>query len=157
MTNQDLSNDDGSSLHVSLGATMPDSGAVPVLKHASKFQPFGSSVKRCMIESGLTFTGNIKAQGTCTIAGHVIGNLIENANGELQVVISESGEVQGDIVASKISVMGACQGTVDASGGSVDLHPNSVMKGHIRYGQLQVNGAELNASLEHSTKKKSSV
>ena len=50
--------------------------------------------------------------------------------------------------------MGACQGTVDASGGSVDLHPNSVVKWHIRYGQLQVNSAELNATLERSTEKK---
>ena len=77
----------------------------------------------------------------------------EKASGELQVVISESGEVEGDIFASKVSVMGACQGTVDASGGSVDLHPNSVVKGHIRYGQLQVNGAELNATLERCTEK----
>ena len=106
-----------------------------------------------MIESGLTFTGTVTADGTCTIAGHLIGNMHEKASGELQVVISETGEVEGDIFASKVSVMGACQGTVDASCGSVDLHPNSVVKGHIRYGQLQVNGAELNATLERSTEK----
>ena len=154
MTNETLNSDDGNLTNVSLGAAMPDSGAIPVLTETSSFQQSGISVKRCMIESGLTFTGTVTADGTCTIAGHLIGNMHERASGELQVVISESGEVEGDIFASKVSVMGACQGTVDASGGSVDLHPNSVVKGHIRYGQLQVNSAELNATLERSTEKK---
>ncbi len=154
MTNDNSNHIDGNSTHVSLGAAMPDSGAIPVLTETSNFQQSGISVKRCMIESGLSFTGTVTADGTCTIAGHLIGNMHEKASGELQVVISESGNVQGDIYASKVSVMGACQGTVDASGGSVDLHPNSVVKGHIRYGQLQVNSAELNATLERSTEKK---
>ncbi|MBP6088544.1 MAG: polymer-forming cytoskeletal protein [Polaromonas sp.] len=153
MTNDNSNHIDGNSTHVSLGAAMPDSGAIPVLTETSNFQQSGISVKRCMIESGLSFTGTVTADGTCTIAGHLIGNMHEKASGELQVVISESGEVEGDIFASKVSVMGACQGTVDASGGSVDLHPNSVVKGHIRYGQLQVNGAELNATLERCTEK----
>ena len=153
MTNDNSNHIDGNSTHVSLGAAMPDSGAIPVLTETSNFQQSGISVKRCMIESGLSFTGTVTADGTCTIAGHLIGNMHEKASGELQVVISESGEVEGDIFASKVSVMGACQGTVDASCGSVDLHPNSVVKGHIRYGQLQVNGAELNATLERSTEK----
>ena len=153
MTNDNSNHIDGNSTHVSLGAAMPDSGAIPVLTETSNFQQSGISVKRCMIESGLSFTGTVTADGTCTIAGHLIGNMHEKASGELQVVISESGEVEGDIFASKVSVMGACQGTVDASCGSVDLHPNSVVKGHIRYGQLQVNGAELNATLERCTEK----
>ena len=153
MTNDNSNHIDGNSTHVSLGAAMPDSGAIPVLTETSNFQQSGISVKRCMIESGLSFTGTVTADGTCTIAGHLIGNMHEKASGELQVVISETGEVEGDIFASKVSVMGACQGTVDASCGSVDLHPNSVVKGHIRYGQLQVNGAELNATLERCTEK----
>jgi cytoskeletal protein CcmA (bactofilin family) len=49
-------------------------------------------------------------------------------------------------------VMGTCNGTIDASGGSVDLHAKSVVSGHIRYGQLQVNGADLNATLERVAK-----
>jgi cytoskeletal protein CcmA (bactofilin family) len=49
-------------------------------------------------------------------------------------------------------VMGTCNGIIDASGGSVDLHAKSVVSGHIRYGQLQVNGADLNATLERVAK-----
>ena len=154
MTNETLNSDDGSLTNVSLGASMPNSGVIPVLTQTSNLSPSGHPIKRCLVESGLSFTGNVTAEGTCTIAGNLVGNMHEKASGELQVVISESGNVQGDIYASKVSVMGACQGTLDASGGSVDLHPNSVVKGHIRYGQLQVNSAELNATLERSTEKK---
>ncbi len=132
---------------------MPDSGAIPVLAQTSIVAASQASVQRSMIETGLTYKGNVTANGICTIAGHLIGNVQEKASGELQVVISESGDMHGDILASKVSVMGSCQGTVDASGGSVDLHPNSAVKGHIRYGQLQVNSAELNATLERVTVK----
>lgn len=132
---------------------MPDSSVIPVLTQTSVFQVADKSVQRCLIEAGLTFKGNVTADGTCTIAGDFIGNLQETASGKLHVVISESGHLLGDVFASKISVMGVCQGTMDASGGSVDLHPNSVVKGQIRYSQLQVNGAELNAALERVTEK----
>jgi cytoskeletal protein CcmA (bactofilin family) len=108
--------------------------------------------KLCMIEEGITFTGNVALQGICTIAGQVIGNLKEQANATSQIVITETGSVKGDIFSNKVSVMGTSNGTIDASGGSVDLHAKSVVNGHIRYGQLQVNGADLNATLERVQK-----
>ena len=108
--------------------------------------------KLCVIEEGVTFTGNVALQGTCTIAGQVIGNLKEQANANSQIVITETGSVKGDIYSHKVSVMGTSSGTIDASGGSVDLHAKSVVNGHIRYGQLQVNGADLNATLERVQK-----
>jgi cytoskeletal protein CcmA (bactofilin family) len=108
--------------------------------------------KLCMIEEGITFTGNVALQGICTIAGQVIGNLKEQTNATSQIVITETGSVKGDIFSNKVSVMGTANGTIDASGGSVDLHAKSVVNGHIRYGQLQVNGADLNATLERVQK-----
>lgn len=108
--------------------------------------------KLCMIEEGITFTGNVALQGICTIAGQVIGNLKEQANATSQIMITETGSVKGDIFSNKVSVMGTSNGTIDASGGSVDLHAKSVVNGHIRYGQLQVNGADLNATLERVQK-----
>jgi cytoskeletal protein CcmA (bactofilin family) len=108
--------------------------------------------KLSVIEEGVTFTGNAALQGTCTISGQIIGNLKEQAGATSQVVITETGSVKGDIYSHKVSVMGTCSGTIDASGGSVDLHAKSVVNGHIRYGQLQVNGADLNATLERVAK-----
>jgi cytoskeletal protein CcmA (bactofilin family) len=147
-----------------LGQAMPDVMHIPVLTHietltdvvempSATIHMVGHGGKLCMIEDGITFTGNAALQGTCTIAGQIVGNLKEQAGATSQIVITETGSVKGDIFSHKVSVMGACSGTIDASGGSVDLHAKSVVTGHIRYGQLQVNGADLNATLERIAKK----
>ena len=147
----------------SLGQAMPDVLKTPVLTQvetpdvAEAEADTGAAVakkagKLCMIEEGITFTGNAALQGTCTIAGQIVGNLKEQAGATSQIVITETGSVKGDIFSHKVSVMGTCSGTIDASGGSVDLHAKSVVTGHIRYGQLQVNGADLNATLERAAK-----
>jgi cytoskeletal protein CcmA (bactofilin family) len=151
----------------SLGQAMPDVLKTPVLTQIETLDvdatqaDTGASLqgavvvktgKLCMIEEGVTFTGNAALQGTCTIAGQLIGNLKEQTGATSQIVITETGSVKGDIFSHKVSVMGTCSGTIDASGGSVDLHAKSVVSGHIRYGQLQVNGADLNATLERVAK-----
>lgn len=147
----------------SLGQAMPDVLKTPVLTQVDTVEvteadtDTGAAVavkagKLCMIEEGITFTGNAALQGTCTIAGQIVGNLKEQAGATSQIVITETGSVKGDIFSRKVSVMGTCSGTIDASGGSVDLHAKSVVNGHIRYGQLQVNGADLNATLERVAK-----
>jgi cytoskeletal protein CcmA (bactofilin family) len=147
----------------SLGQAMPDVFKTPVLTQVEALDveqteaDSGTEVviktgKLCMIEEGITFTGNAALQGTCTIAGQIVGNLKELAGATSQIVITETGSVKGDIFSRKVSVMGTCSGTIDASGGSVDLHAKSVVSGHIRYGQLQVNGADLNATLERVAK-----
>lgn len=147
-----------------LGLAMPDVLKTPVLTQVespdvTEVDTANSSTpdavkagKLCMIEEGITFTGNAALQGTCTIAGQIIGNMKEQAGATSQIVITETGSVRGDIFSHKVSVMGTCNGTIDASGGSVDLHAKSVVSGHIRYGQLQVNGADLNATLERVAK-----
>ena len=147
-----------------LGQAMPDVLKTPVLTQVETLvadeadagegasSETAKAGKLCMIEQGITFTGNAALQGTCTIAGQILGNLKEQAGATSQIVITETGSVKGDIFSHKVSVMGTCSGTIDASGGSVDLHAKSVVNGHIRYGQLQVNGADLNATLERVAK-----
>ncbi len=146
-----------------LGQAMPDVLKTPVLTQVEAPEVTEAEIdtgaaaaikagKLCMIEEGITFTGNAALQGTCTIAGQIVGNLKEQAGATSQIVITETGSVKGDIFSHKVSVMGTCSGTIDASGGSVDLHAKSVVSGHIRYGQLQVNGADLNATLERAVK-----
>jgi cytoskeletal protein CcmA (bactofilin family) len=151
----------------SLGQAMPDGLEIPVLTQVVTSEATASADtstsaasavtiktgKLSMIEEGVTFTGNAALQGTCTIAGQFWGNLKEQTGATSQIVITETGSVKGDIFSHKVSVMGTCSGTIDASGGSVDLHDKSVVTGHIRYGQLQVNGADLNATLERVVKK----
>ena len=148
-----------------LGSAMPDAHKAPLLTQLSQVETLsdsqasaGSSAtpskadKLCLIEEGITFTGNVSLQGPCTIAGDIVGNLREQPNATSQIVITETGSVEGDIFSHKVSIMGCYNGTLDASGGSVHLHDKSVVSGHIRYGQLQVNGADLNATLERVAK-----
>lgn len=156
------SNKYGQPAQTALGQAMPDVLKTPVLtqvessdavSETNKAETVPSKAgKLCMIEEGVTFTGNAALQGTCTIAGQLIGNLKEQAGATSQIVITETGSVKGDIFSQKVSVMGTSNGTIDASGGSVELHAKSVVTGHIRYGQLQVNGADLNATLERVAK-----
>ena len=161
------SNKYGQPAQTALGQAMPDVLKTPVLtqveandvasKAASadttKSQTGTSKAgKLSMIEEGVIFTGNATLQGACTIAGQLIGNLKEQAGATSQILITETGSVKGDIFSQKVSVMGTSNGTIDASGGSVELHAKSVVTGHIRYGQLQVNGADLNATLERVSK-----
>lgn len=160
------SNKYGQPAQTALGQAMPDVLKTPVLtqveatvaSEANSAETVPSKTvaskagKLSMIEEGVIFTGNATLQGACTIAGQLIGNLKEQAGATSQILITETGSVKGDIFSQKVSVMGTANGTIDASGGSVELHAKSVVTGHIRYGQLQVNGADLNATLERVTK-----
>lgn len=103
---------------------------------------------RTVIAEGLRFTGNAQLASACSISGHVIGDLKQAPPHLTAVVITETGHVIGDIVANKISVMGRTEGTLDAAGGSVALHDSASVSGHVRYSRIQVNGADLNATLE---------
>lgn len=160
------SNKYGQPAQTALGQAMPDVLKTPVLtqveatvaSEANSAETVPSKTvaskagKLSMIEEGVIFTGNATLQGACTIAGQLIGNLKEQAGATSQILITETGSVKGDIFSQKVSVMGTANGTIDASGGSVELHAKSVVTGHIRYGQLQVNGADLNATLERVAK-----
>lgn len=147
-----------------LGSAMPNADKTPILTQEvviqdnaqANYARSSKAGKMCLIEEGLTFTGMVTLKGPCTIAGQFVGNLYEHADAASQIVITETGVVEGDVVSHKVSVMGRYNGTIDASGGSVDLHAGSVVTGHIRYGQLQVNGADLNATLERVAAKSTS-
>jgi cytoskeletal protein CcmA (bactofilin family) len=90
-------------------------------------------------------------QSGCVIAGSVVGNIAQAPGAQVHVTVTETGDVRGDIKAHQIIVMGRTQGLLDASAGLVTLHESANVQGHVRYAKLQVNGAELNATLEKST------
>jgi cytoskeletal protein CcmA (bactofilin family) len=105
---------------------------------------------RSMVAEGMRFAGNAWLRGPCSIAGQVEGNLTQAQGSEAAVVVTETGHVKGDITAVKISVMGQTDGILDAGQGEVSLHDTARVQGIIRYGRIQVNGADLNATLERA-------
>lgn len=140
------------SLDVPVGSTLPSTAIVHVPTLNTAVQeldpPVTGGERRSVIAEGVSFVGNAQLRGVCSVGGTVEGNLVQSTGHSITVIVTESGSVKGDIVASTISVMGQTDGLLDATGGSVMLHEASRVSGHVRYNRLQVNGADLNATLE---------
>ena len=144
-------------LQVPAGAAMysGQSSQLPVLAPAQiSGAKDGNSDRSSMIAEGVNFVGNAQLIGLCTVGGKIEGNLMQSVGTSITVIVTETGHVKGDIVADNISVMGQTDGLLDAGGGSVALHDASRVSGHVRYNRLQVNGADLNATLEKAASKR---
>ena len=139
-------------LEVDVGKAMPPSqpAHLPLLQTEVQTRPMGEEgvPGRSMIAEGLHFVGRALLKGPCSVAGHVEGNLTQAGDAVVAVVVTETGRVLGDITAQKISVMGRTEGILDAGPGEVALHDTASVHGLVRYGRIQVNGADLNATLE---------
>ena len=157
MTNDDLNKTaPQSSLEVDVGNAMPyaQGTGLPVLSpqlqsatlEAEDAPENSPTVSR--VAEGIRFVGNAVLRGPCSVAGFVEGNLTQAADAQASVVVTETGRVTGDITAQKISVMGQTQGTLDSGQGEVTLHATARVQGLVRYRRIQVNGADLNATLE---------
>ena len=149
---------------VALGSKMPvPARKVPVLglgpqSGAETVQSTDDAKQaRSEIADGLNFVGNAVLHGVCTIKGHVEGNLRQAPGTKGAVIVTETGYVKGDIIADQISIMGRTEGLLDATGGSVSLHDSANVSGHVRYFRIQVNGSELNATLERAPGSAASV
>ncbi len=103
---------------------------------------------RSMLAEGMHFVGNAILRGPFSVSGQVDGNLSQAGGVQVSVVVTETGRVKGDITAHKISVMGHTDGMLDSGQGEVSLHDTASVHGLVRYGRIQVNGADLNATLE---------
>lgn len=138
---------------VDVGRAMPPPlrQDIPMLQPTSEPTPIGASdsaARRSMIADGIHFVGNALLRGPCSVAGRVDGNLTQADAADVSVVVTETGIVKGDITAQKISVMGRTEGILDSGQGEVSLHDSASVHGLVRYGRIQVNGADLNATLE---------
>ncbi len=141
-------------LEVDVGKPMPttQTAQMPMLQAGSGSEapvelPEGSPL-RSMVAEGMHFVGNAQLCGPCSVAGEVEGNLTQAPGAVVAVVVTETGRVKGDITARKISVMGHTDGILDSGEGEVALHDTASVHGLVRYGRIQVNGADLNATLE---------
>ncbi|MGA8513331.1 MAG: polymer-forming cytoskeletal protein [Burkholderiaceae bacterium] len=145
-------------MQVQAGATMYSGqpSQLPTLQVPAQVTGTGHEPndKSSMIAEGVNFVGNAQLIGLCSVGGKVEGNLVQSMGQSITVIVAETGYVKGDIVADNISVMGQTDGLLDAGGGSVALHDASRVSGHVRYNRLQVNGADLNATLEKAATKR---
>ena len=146
--------DSGQTLEVAVGNAMPPSqpSHLPLLQPTPLSGVAGEALEtnpaRSMVAEGMHFVGNALLRGPCSVAGLVEGNLTQAPDAAVAVVVTETGRVKGDITAQKISVMGHTDGILDSGQGEVALHDTASVHGLVRYGRIQVNGADLNATLE---------
>ena len=163
MTNEDLINPAPHRMEVEVGNAMPgaQSAGMPVLfaqlQSAPAEETPETSQALTKVADGMRFAGNAVLRGPCSIAGLVEGNLTQATDAVASVVVTETGQVTGDITAQKISVMGQTQGTLDSGQGEVTLHATARVQGLVRYRRIQVNGADLNATLERVTSPSNTV
>lgn len=143
-------------MEVDVGNAMPPSqpSNLPLLQPEPQSVPMldagESGTMRSLVAEGMRFVGNAELRGPCSIGGHIEGNIKQAPNVQVAVVVTETGRVKGDITAHKISVMGHTDGILDSGQGEVSLHDTASVHGLVRYGRIQVNGADLNATLERA-------
>lgn len=147
---------DTSSLPVDMGRALPPAQTerLPLLNPAQQGID-GEALPQAgsAIAQGMSFAGQAQLAGPCSIAGEFEGRLSQAAGAEIAVVVTETGIVKGDITAQRISVRGWTEGLLDAGTGEVTLHDGAQVQGRVRYGRIQVNGADLNATLERVVNK----
>jgi len=137
-------------LAVDVGKPMPSvlPDQLPMLHTGLQGQDVADGPARSLVAEGMHFVGHALLTGPCSVAGQFDGNLTQAVGASVAVVVTETGRVKGDITAQKISVMGRTEGILDAGQGEVALHDTASVHGLVRYGRIQVNGADLNATLE---------
>lgn len=147
-------------LEVDVGRAMPPAMAnnIPMLQSqdpaAAPIDATDTAAARSMLADGMYFVGNAVLRGPFSVAGQVDGNMTQADGVQVSVVVTETGRVKGDITAHKISVMGHTDGVLDSGPGEVSLHDSASVHGLVRYGRIQVNGADLNATLERVAPRK---
>lgn len=147
-------------LQIDVGHAMPPSQVshLPLLRTEAQGLPPGTPSDAgpdcSVVAEGMHFVGHALLRGPCSVAGQVEGNLTQAPDAVVAVVVTETGRLKGDITAQKISVMGHTDGILDAGQGEVALHDTARVHGLVRYGRIQVNGADLNATLERVAQQK---
>ena len=103
---------------------------------------FGSMKKRVdnpatdietIVGRDTTINGKISGSGNIRIDGHVDGGI--SITGD--VVIGESGAVQGDIKAGSLTVAGTVTGNVDCDG-NLSIHSTGQLVGDVRVRSLNI-------------------
>lgn len=95
-----------------------------------------------MISEGTKVKGTINSQNDVRIAGKVIGEIISKG----KLIITSSGEVEGEIKVSDSDIAGKVEGTVKVSG-KLNLRQSAVVNGDVFTKTLVVEeGAQINGA-----------
>jgi len=119
----------------------PTNGAAPFVERRKNngIQP-GLSI----VAKDLTIAGDLQAEGIVRIEGRIVGNLHVSD----QVLISDGGIVEGDVVAREVVIAGRVHGCINAEE-RVEVQASAVVHGDITTRQLTVQeGGQLNGCVK---------
>jgi cytoskeletal protein CcmA (bactofilin family) len=111
------------------------SNNTPLVKSQERFET--------LIGRQTQIQGTLKVIQSVRIDGKVVGNIEAPKNQAITVVIGQDGEVQGDVIASRVIVAGKVSGNIDALE-RVELMASALVQGDVKYGSIAVeHGARL--------------
>jgi len=100
-----------------------------------------------LIGPSLRVHGDVDFAGGLHIDGHVFGAVRAQGAGESTVSVSESGVIEGGVVATHVVVNGLVRGDVRATG-KVALGPSARVIGNVQYGVIEsAAGAQITGTL----------
>ena len=97
-----------------------------------------------IVAKDLTIAGDLQAEGVVRIEGRVVGNVHAGD----QVLISEGGIVEGDVVAREVVIAGRVHGCIHGEE-RVELQASAVVHGDITTRRLLINeGGQVTGSVK---------
>ena len=101
-----------------------------------------------LLGSGTTVTGDVEFTGGLHLEGRVEGN-VNGRDADSQLDISEAGSVAGEVRVATVSVNGAVEGDIHATGRLI-LGAKARVDGNVFYHVLEMAaGAQVNGKLVH--------
>ena len=105
------------------------------------------SGKDTVVGVNAQFTGNIMFSQNLKISGTVKGNIDSNDDNDAQVVIDQSGVVEGDVTAPIVILKGEVNGNVHSTN-KIVIDASALITGNVYYDILEMHGgATVNGSL----------
>jgi cytoskeletal protein CcmA (bactofilin family) len=104
--------------------------------------PAGANSRRSVLAHDLVVEGDLTSGGPVDVQGTVVGSLRAP-----DVVVADSGRVEGSVAAHELSVLGAVSGMISAR--NVQLAPSAVIHADVLHERIAIEaGAELDGRLQ---------
>lgn len=104
-----------------------------------------------LIGQGTVIRGDLSFSGGLHVDGRIIGNVHAEDDSDALLILSEFGQIEGDVKAPNMVLNGEIIGDVFASN-RVELAPKSRINGSVYYNLIEMAiGAEVNGGLVHET------
>lgn len=128
-----------------LGSKKPSAPASPTPPAAEKSKPVDTI--DTLVGQKAVFKGDLEFSGGLRVDGHIKGNVIAQDDSNSTVVVSESGQVEGNITVPHVIINGTINGNIK-SGGRVELQAKSRINGDVHYKAVEMElGASINGNL----------